>query len=61
MFKVIRAEMTRRGLQKLEQDEVLLNAVGIHKSEARKHIVNRAPQRHRFDLQLKMYSDLMVR
>ena len=53
--------MTRRGLQKLEQDKVLLNAVEIHKSEARKHIVNKPPQCERFELQLKMYSDLMVR
>ena len=60
-FGVVRSEMNRRGLQKSEQEEVLAKAVETHRSSARKHNVNKPPQCKRFDLQLKMYSDLLVR
>ena len=60
-LRVIRSEMSRRGLGKPEQEEVLLNAIEVNRGTAQKHIANRPPQCQRFDLQLKMYSDLMVR
>ena len=61
MFRAIRLEMVRRGLQKPEQEEVLAKAIEMHRSTAQKHNVNKPPQCKRFDLQLKMYSDLLVR
>ncbi|MGB4116470.1 MAG: hypothetical protein WBK51_07995 [Polaromonas sp.] len=60
MFRVIQLRMVEGGLNKKEQEVVLAKAVESHRNAAQKHNATKMPNCQRFDLQLKMYSDLMV-
>ena len=60
MLKVIQLRMVERGLNKKEHEVLLAKAVEAHRNDAQKHNAKKLPNCPKFDLQLKMYSDLMV-